>query len=111
MRPKMNSPLSPPELTEDRSLRLPVNGNTVSAEDLKVRLVLAADLDEEIQIDASQVESVGQAVLQLLVAARDEADHKSLEFEIINPSPAFVERVAACGLAETLGLLPAKDIM
>jgi len=109
----MNSPLSPPELApvlaEDRSLRLPANANTVSAEDFKVRLVLAADLDEEIQIDASQVESVGQAVLQLLVAARNEAEHKSLDFEIINPSPAFVERVAACGLAEMLGLETAKD--
>ncbi len=105
----MNSPLSPPEPVEDRSLRLPVNGTTVSAEDLKVRLVLAADLDEEIHIDASQVETVGQAVLQLLVAAREEAESKGLEFEIINPSPAFLERVAACGLADTLGLQPAKD--
>lgn len=105
----MNSPLSPPDPAEDRSLRLPVNGNTVAAEDLKVRLVLAADLDEEMRIDASQVESVGQAVLQLLVAARAEAERKSLNFEITNPSPAFVERVAGCGLAETLGLETGKD--
>jgi len=105
----MNSPLSAPDLADDRSLRLPVNANTVSAEDLKVRLVLAADLDEEIHIDASQVDSVGQAVLQLLIAARDEAENKGLEFEIINPSPAFMERVAACGLSETLGLQSAKD--
>lgn len=109
MRQKMNSPQSLPSLGDDRSLRLPVNANTVSAEDLKVRLVLAADLDEEIQIDASQVESVGQAVLQLLVAARGEAEHKSLDFEITNPSPAFAERVAACGLAEMLGLETPKD--
>jgi anti-anti-sigma regulatory factor len=100
----MNSPLNPPELVDDRALRLPVHGTTVSAEDLKVRLVLAADLDDEMHIDASQVESVGQAVLQLLIAAREEAERKSLNFEITNPSPAFVERVAACGLAATLGL-------
>lgn len=105
----MNSPLSAPDLTEDRSLRLPVHGNTVAAEDLKVRLVLAADLDEEMHIDASQVESVGQCVLQLLVAARLEADRKSLDFQITDPSPAFVERVAGCGLAETLGVVTGKD--
>lgn len=105
----MNSPLSVPELNDDRSLRLPANGNTVAAEDLKVRLVLAADLDEEMRIDASAVESVGQCILQLLVAARIEADRKSLEFEISNPSPAFIERVVGCGLADTLGLETGKD--
>ncbi|MEW9854541.1 STAS domain-containing protein [Novosphingobium sp. M1R2S20] len=104
----MNSSL-PTDPSEDRTLILPARGNTVAAEDLKVRLVLAADLDDEIRIDASQVESVGQCVLQLLVAARAEAEQKSLEFEITNPSPAFVERVAGCGLAETLGLETGKD--
>ncbi|MET1754339.1 STAS domain-containing protein [Novosphingobium sp. RD2P27] len=104
----MNSSL-PTNLSEDRSLSLPACGNTVAAEDLKVRLVLAADLDDEIRIDASQVESVGQCVLQLLVAARAEADDKALEFEITNPSAAFVERVSGCGLAETLGLEIGKD--
>lgn len=104
----MNSP-SASNAVEDRSLRLPVHGNTVAAEDLKVRLVLAADLDEELRIDASHVESVGQCVLQLLVAARLEAERQSLEFEIINPSPAFVERVVGCGLAELLGPDAGKD--
>lgn len=94
---------------EDRSLRLPVHGNTMAAEDLKVRLVLAADLDEQMHIDASQVESVGQCVLQLLVAAHAEAERQSLEFEIINPSPAFVERVVGCGLAKMLSPEARKD--
>lgn len=105
----MNSPLSLADSAEDRSLCLPANCNTVSAEDLKVRLVLAADLDDQIRIDASQVESVGQCVLQLLVAARADADSKSLDFEIINPSTAFHERVVGCGFAETLGLENGKD--
>jgi anti-anti-sigma regulatory factor len=94
---------------EDRSLRLPVHGNTMAAEDLKVRLVLAADLDEQMHIDASQVESVGQCVLQLLLAAHAEAERQSLEFEITNPSPAFVERVVGCGLARMLGPETGKD--
>jgi anti-anti-sigma regulatory factor len=89
---------------EDRSLRLPVHGNTASAEDLRVRLVLAADLDGEIAIDASEVESVGQAVLQTLVAARNEARLTGQAFTITNPSPAFVDRVDRCGLGEAIGL-------
>lgn len=104
----MNSP-SVSDPAEDRSLRLPVHGTTVAAEDLKVRLVLAADLDDELRIDASQVESVGQCVLQLLVAARAEAERKSLEFEIVNPSPAFIDRVVGCGLAEMLSPDTRKD--
>ena len=89
---------------EDRSLRLPAHGSTVTAEDLRVRLVLAADFDGEMVIDAGEVESVGQAVLQLLVAAKAEADQTGQPFTIINPSPAFIERVVACRLAEAIGL-------
>jgi anti-anti-sigma regulatory factor len=66
--------------------------------------VLAADLDDEIIVEASDVESVGQAVLQLLVAARAEAVQAGQAFTIANPSPAFVERVAACRLDAALGL-------
>lgn len=89
---------------EDRTLRLPANGTTVTAEDLRVRLVLAADLDDAIEIDASAVESVGQAVLQILVAARAEATASGQEFTIANPSPAFVDRVKSCHLAAAIGL-------
>ncbi|HYZ47928.1 MAG TPA: STAS domain-containing protein [Sphingomonas sp.] len=105
----MNSPLSPSKWSEDRSLRLPAHCNTVAAEDLKVRLVLAADLDDEIRIDASQVESLGQAVLQLLVATCVEADAKSLAFEITDPSAAFIDRVTRCGMAARLGLQGERD--
>ena len=89
---------------DDRSLRLPAHGTTVTAEDLRVRLVLAADLDDTIEIDASEVESVGQAVLQLLVAARAEAASNGQLFRIANPSPAFVDRVNRCQLAAAVGL-------
>lgn len=89
---------------DDRSLRLPAHGTTVTAEDLRVRLVLAADLDDTIEIDASEVESVGQAVLQLLVAARAEAASTGQAFHIVNPSPAFTDRVTRCQLAAAIGL-------
>jgi len=83
---------------------LPAHGSTVVADDLRVQLVLAADSEEELVVDASEVESVGQAVLQLLIAARRNADERGQRFAIINPSPAFVQRVSACRLAEPLGL-------
>ncbi|MBO9623705.1 MAG: STAS domain-containing protein [Sphingomonas sp.] len=101
----MHSPQPQPEaLAEDRSLRLPAHGTTVTAEDLRVRLVLAADFDDVLEIDASEVESVGQAVLQLLVAARAEAAGNGQPFRITNPSPAFVDRVTRCQLADVIGL-------
>ncbi len=96
----MPSPLEP----EDYVVRLPVHGSTIVADDLRVKLVLAADHDEELVVDASEVESVGQAVLQLLIAARQEAAARGQPFVISKPSQAFVERIGACGLAELLGL-------
>jgi len=102
----MHSPQPQPEALadEDRSLRLPVHGTTVTAEDLRVRLVLAADLDDVLEIDASRVESVGQAVLQLLVAARAEAAASGQPFRIVDPSPAFIDRVTRSRLADAIGL-------
>lgn len=74
------------------------------ADDLRVRLVLATDLSDTIAIDASEVESIGQAVLQLLIAARAEAAQDGGAMAIVNPSPAFADRVAKCGLASAIGL-------
>ncbi|MCD2324259.1 STAS domain-containing protein [Sphingomonas sp. IC-56] len=88
----------------DGAVRLPAHGTTVTAEDLRVGLVLAADHGDVIEIDASEVESVGQAVLQLLVAARNEASAVGQGFRITNPSQAFVERVTSCHLAAAVGL-------
>lgn len=95
---------SQPDLAAAGPVRLPAHGTTVTAEDLRVRLVLAADFEGRIEIDASEVESVGQAVLQLLVAARGEAETAGQPFAIADPSRAFVERVTACRLADALGL-------
>lgn len=100
----MNSTLSPPDMIETGPIRLPAHGTTVTAEELRVRLVLAADFDGQIEIDASHVESVGQAVLQLLVAAQAEAQQNGQAFAILNPSAAFVQRVEGCRLAEVIGL-------
>jgi len=85
-------------------LVLPPHGATVVAEDLRVRLVLAADVDGEIVVDGSEVESIGQAVIQLLIAAREEADRNGHVFTIANPSVQLRTRLDACGLSALLGL-------
>lgn len=102
--PAALDPSSLDPIAQDRALILPPHGTTVTAEDLRVRMVLASDFDGAMEVDASAVESVGQAVLQLLLAARAEAEARGQHFVIHNPSPAFVDRVTACGLAPALGL-------
>jgi anti-anti-sigma regulatory factor len=78
-------------------VKLPAHCTTTAAADLH-----ASMLDGAMTVDASEVESVGQAVLQLLVAARVEAGNG---FVIADPSPAFVARITACGLSEAVGLI------
>ena len=90
-------------------VRLPASGTTVAAEELHATLILAADRAGEIMIDASAVENVGQAVLQLLLAARLEAVARGLDFSINQPSDPFRARVEACLLAGALGLLPVPE--
>lgn len=90
---------------EDRGLcTLPAQCNTVAAEDLRTRLVLAADWSDHTRVDASGVESIGQAVLQLLTAAYADSAANGREFSIIDPSPAFIARVNGCKLAAAIGL-------
>jgi anti-anti-sigma regulatory factor len=88
----------------DGPIRLPAHCSTVTADDLRVRLVLAAELGDGIAVDASEVESIGQAVIQLLIAARAEAEREGGTLTIDHPSPAFADRLARCGLADAIGL-------
>jgi anti-anti-sigma regulatory factor len=99
----MNSTPFPPDADLD-PIVLPANCDTVAAEELQVRLVLAADRLDAIRVDAGQVDNVGQAVLQLLVAARSEAEARGLDFALLDPSAAFLARTSACRLAEPLGI-------
>lgn len=89
-------------------LALPAKLHTSYAEDLRVWLVMAIDHSMAVEIDASAVETVGQACLQLLVAARSEAIQLGKTFTIEAPSAAFFERVELCGLAEKIGLSSRK---
>jgi anti-anti-sigma regulatory factor len=83
---------------------LPGHVSTQMAEDLRVRLVFAADHEEAIVIDAAQTESIGQAGLQLLIAAKQEAERLDLPFAIENLSEALAARFTALGIADALGL-------
>lgn len=111
----MNSTPNPPEQkkpapakkgTAQQSVTLPANGTTASAEELRVQLVLALDGEQPAQIDASEVENAGQAVLQLLVAAQAEARSAGRPLTFTNPSAAFRDRVERCRLTDQIGLDP-----
>ncbi|CAN5518821.1 hypothetical protein BH10PSE14_BH10PSE14_24100 [soil metagenome] len=91
-------------------IRLVGHGSTVTAEDLRTQLVLASDLAESTAIDASETLSVGQAVLQLLIAARHEAGLRNQPFHFTGASVAFSDRVQGCQLADAIGLETGKDI-
>ena len=104
VRPRMNSTPSAPE-----PIRLPPSGTLAAAEELQPLLVLAADRAEGLHLDASAVENVGQAMLQLLVAVRREAEASGLGFRIDSASEPFCERVSACRLEAALGLAPATE--
>ena len=89
----MNLPHSLPELV------LPAHCGTAAASELKSRLLALPDTDAP-RIDAGAVETVGQAVLQLLLAAR--AERPALAFSSV--SPAFAGSVQSCALGDALGL-------
>jgi hypothetical protein len=78
-------------------LKLPAHSPTTVAADLH------ASFHPGIEIDAGEVESIGQAMLQLIVAAHAEGA------TIVHPSPAFVDRISACGLAGAVGLTIAEE--
>jgi anti-anti-sigma regulatory factor len=87
---------------------LPANGTTVTAEALRNDLVCAAELGSETVIDGSAVQTVGQAVLQLLVAARTAAIAAGKSVVIINASDGLRARADACCLGEAIGLEAGK---
>lgn len=101
----MNSTPNQPDSGEHPSpLKLPANATTASAESLRAQLIALLEGAGPFAIDASEVENVGQAVLQLIVAAQAEARAAGQLLEITNPSPAFCERVEQCQLSERIGL-------
>ena len=104
--PEDNTPPGDSKGKPQDSVTLPANGTTATAEELRVRLVLALDGQAPAEIDASEVENAGQAVLQLVVAAQAEARSAGRPLTFTNPSAAFRDRVKRCRLTDQIGLDP-----
>jgi anti-anti-sigma regulatory factor len=102
--PEVASDIAP----EIAMVHLPANGMTMAAEELRNQLVCAADVAGQTIVDGSAVQTIGQAVLQLLVAARRDALAMATRFEIIHPSAALLQAARACCLAEAIGLETGK---
>lgn len=77
-------------------ITLPTRCDRAAAEALLPEFVAAMG-DGAIRIDASGVDAIGQAMLQVLVSARKTGDGA----EIV-PSPALQEAARLTGLTETL---------
>jgi anti-anti-sigma regulatory factor len=99
----------PVAMVEPSAFCLPAHGTTAIAEEWHPRLVAAADAGDAIAVDASEAETIGQAMLQLLVAARADALGHDRAFTITNPSRAFSDRVTGCALAQSLGLITEEE--
>jgi anti-anti-sigma regulatory factor len=113
----MHSPLTLPDTdmavtaaadADSDVVHLPANGGTVTAEELRNQLVCASEIVGATTIDGSAVQTIGQAVLQLLLAARRGADAAGKSFTIIHPSAPLLEAARACCLAEAIGLETGK---
>lgn len=103
------TPSQPDLLPQDGAICLSGHGTTVTAIDLRAQLVAAIDGSAATAIDASEMLSVGQAVLQLLMAARREATEQDHHLHFVGASAAFSERVMGCQLADAIGLDAGKD--
>ncbi|CAH0356129.1 MAG: STAS domain-containing protein [Pseudomonadota bacterium] len=99
----------PNAVTDFGTIRLHGHVSTVAAEDLRNQLIMAADHSGTTAIDASEVVSIGQAALQLLIAAKREATERDHDLHYTGASAAFRERVDACQLADAIGFETGKD--
>ncbi len=81
-------------------IRLPAQCGTAAAPAVHRALVEAIAAGAAPAIDAGEVEILGQAMLQLLLAAKAAAPAMTID----PASPAFAERIHALRLSASLGL-------
>lgn len=98
-----------PEVEGDTRIPLPAQCGSAAAEGLHRALCEATDRGA-VHIDASQVDSVGQAVLQLLLAARRTAQARGISFDIRSASETFSDTLSRCQLPELLISLPGRSM-
>jgi anti-anti-sigma regulatory factor len=71
-------------------IRLPSSCSTATAGETLAALLERQQKDVSVAIDASGVTNIGQAVLQILVAARIDFQKRRRGFSILDPSAAFL---------------------
>lgn len=72
--------------------------DTAAAAPLRQTLRTAIDAVQPINIDASGVERIGQACLQILAAGEAAAESAGLDFHIVGASPAFADMATLAAL-------------
>ncbi|QJU57457.1 STAS domain-containing protein [Sphingomonas sp. AP4-R1] len=85
-------------------ITLPAHCSTKVAPGLLASFLDHADRGADLIVDGSAVDVVGQAVLQLLVCAKADADAAGRSFAIAPASDALVARAIGCKLGRQLGL-------
>lgn len=72
--------------------------DTAAAAPLRQALRSALDAAQPILLDASAVERIGQACLQVLAATEAAADLAGLDFRVVGASPAFADMATLAAL-------------
>src|SRR6187402_1464260 len=85
-------------------ISLPAHCSTPMAKGVLAALIEQADRAADIVVDGARVDDIGQAVLQVLVCAKADADAAGRSFTIANPSGALIDRATRCKLDRLLGL-------
>jgi anti-anti-sigma regulatory factor len=83
---------------------LPAQCSNALAQSLLTALIDHADRAADVTINGAAVDTIGQAVLQVLVSAKADADATGRTFRIAAPSPALIERAVGCKLDQLIGL-------
>lgn len=85
-------------------IMLPAHCSTTAAQNLLPDFLDHADRGANIVVDGSAVDVVGQAMLQLLAAAKADADATGRTFAIDPVSDPLAARIVGCKLEGPLGL-------
>ncbi len=80
------------------TIALPAVLDTPAAAPLRQTLRDAIGAGRPIQLDASGVERIGQACLQVLAAAEAAAEESGQEFHIVDASPVFADMATLAAL-------------
>lgn len=74
------------------------------AKSLKQKINQLVESNDDISIDASAVEMIDTAILQLLLAATIKIRSSNHKINWINPSDKFISNASLLGLTESLGI-------